>query len=109
MNEDIQELQKLEQNLQSYAQQKQNSKAQELEISSALSELDKTENAYKIIGNIMFSSEKEELKKDLSSKKTLLEKRLEAIGKQEKLLQEKVTELQQKVMKEMESDEHARG
>jgi chaperonin cofactor prefoldin len=57
----------------------------------------------------MVSSEKEELKKDLASKKTLLEKRLEAIEKQEKKLQEKYKELQQKVMKEMESDQHGRG
>jgi prefoldin beta subunit len=109
MNEDIQELQKLEQNLQGYAQQRQSLKAQELEFTSALSELDTTEKAYKIIGTIMVSSEKEELKKDLASKKTLLEKRLEAIEKQEKKLQEKYKELQQKVMKEMESDQHGRG
>ena len=69
----INELQVAEQALQSYLQQKQTFQAQKLEIGSALKELEDTDSAYKIVGNIMVKSSKDDLKKDLESKKELVE------------------------------------
>lgn len=100
--EKIQELQMLEQNLQSYSQQKQSFQAQNLEIDSALKELENTDNAYKIVGSIMVSSSKEKLKKELEEKKSLVEVRIKSIEKQESNLKEKFDNLHKEVLKSME-------
>ncbi|RME55106.1 prefoldin subunit beta [Candidatus Woesearchaeota archaeon] len=98
----INELQLLEQNLQNFAMQRQNFQAQVLEIDNALKELDKAEAPYfKIVGNIMVASDKESLKKDLESKKDILELRMKSVKKQEDALNEKMKSLQEKVMKEL--------
>jgi prefoldin beta subunit len=97
----IQELQMVEQNLQSYLQQKQTLKTQELEIDSALNELKNTSCAYKIVGNIMVKSSNQDLSKDLESKKELISVRLKAIDKQEEKLRDKAKNLQQEILKNM--------
>jgi len=97
----ISQLQMLEQGLQSFLSQKQNFQSQLVEIEAALEELSSTDEAYKIVGNIMVKSDKEELSKDLSSKKEMLEIRLKAIEKQETQLKEKATKLQEEVLKGM--------
>ena len=99
--EKIQELQIAQQNLQAYAQQKQSFQERELEINSALEELEKTDTAYKIIGNIMIKNSKEDLKLDLESKKEIILVRLKSIEKQEQKLKEKTTEIQQEILKNM--------
>ena len=68
----VQKLQLLEQNAQQLLAQRQQFQQSLLEVDSALGELDKTKEAYKIIGNIMVATEKEDLKKDLKQKKKLL-------------------------------------
>ncbi len=65
----IAQLQLYEQSLQNILIQKQQFQSQSLEIDSALKELEATKEAYKIVGNIMVASKKEDLKKDLESKK----------------------------------------
>ena len=49
-----------------------------------LKELEKSNTAYKIVGNIMVSSDKEELLKELNSKKEVVELRIKTLEKQEK-------------------------
>lgn len=98
----IQQLQLLEQSMQNFLVQKQQFQAQLMEIESALGELDKTDKAYKIVGNIMVASDKEELKKDLNSKKETVELRIKSLDKQESQMKEKATSMQQEVMKELE-------
>ena len=62
----IQQLQLLEQNLSNIIMQKQTFQMHLMENENALKELEKTnKNAYKIIGTIMISSAKEDLKKEL--------------------------------------------
>jgi prefoldin beta subunit len=99
--EKIGRMQLLEQNIQNFLMQKQQFQAQLVEINSALEELEKTEVSYKIIGNIMVLSKKDELKKDLDSKKEMVELRIKAIEKQEAELKEKAKTLQGEVLKEM--------
>ena len=85
----IEQLQLFEQSLQSMLMQKQQFQSQLAEINSALGELEKTEEAYKIVGNIMVSSKKEDLKEDLGSKKEIIELRIKTLEKQENHTKEK--------------------
>lgn len=96
------QLQLLEQNLQNFLIQKQTFQAQLLEIENSLEELEKTkEKVYKIVGTIMIASQKEDLKKDLKSKKEIIELRIKNLEKQEAKIKEKATELQSSVMQEL--------
>ena len=61
------QLQLLEQSMQNLLMQKQQFQLQQVEIESALKELEKTKEAYKIVGNIMVLSKKEDLDKTRSA------------------------------------------
>jgi len=97
----INQLQLFEQSLQNILMQKQQFQGQIVEVDSALTELEKSKESYKIVGNIMVKSDKEALKKDLEEQKKVANMRIEAIEKQEKQIQEKVTKLQEEAMKDM--------
>jgi|TARA_B100002003_G_C13711946_1_gene357140 prefoldin beta subunit len=99
----VQKLQLLEQNAQQLLAQRQQFQQSLLEVDSALGELDKTKEAYKIIGNIMVATEKEDLKKDLKQKKETTELRIKTLEKQEEDVKEKAKKLQDEVLKDMES------
>lgn len=101
MQEKINQIQISEQNLHSLISQRQNFQAQAMEIESSLLEISKTKNAYKIIGNIMVASDVETLKKDLSSKKEMLDIRIKSVQKQEEKLKLKISETQKEVMDSM--------
>ena len=101
----IQQLQMIEQSLSNLLVQRQQFQSQIIEVDSALKELSETDKAYKIIGNIMVMSEPDKLKKDLESKKEVLELRVKNLEKQEKAIKEKATKIQGQVISEMkESD-----
>lgn len=103
--QEINELQLLEQNLQSFLMQKQNFQSQLLEVESALEELNKSPSkSYKIIGPIMVSATKEDLEKELNSKQEVLNLRIKNLEKQEQKIKEKVAELQNSVMKKLQSE-----
>ena len=102
MSEKINQLQMLEQNLQQILAQKQQIQMQQMEIDSALTELKKTETAYKIVGNIMVASPKEDLMKDLESKKEVVDIKIKTIEKQEEKLKEKASNFRTEVMEGME-------
>ena len=72
----LSQLQMLEQSMQNLLMQKQQFQLQQVEIESALKELENVDEAYKIVGNIMVLSKKDDLKKDLSSKKEVMELRI---------------------------------
>jgi prefoldin beta subunit len=96
--ESISRLQMLEQNVQSVLMQKQQFQAQLFELESALKEIEKTDEAYKILGNVMLKTDKTALKAELSSKKELIDLRLKTLDKQEKQLKDKAESLQKEVM-----------
>ncbi|MBI2663010.1 prefoldin subunit beta [Candidatus Woesearchaeota archaeon] len=101
--QNISQLQLLEQNLQNFLAQKQTFQAQLMEVENALKELDSAkDDTYKIVGNVMIKEKKEELIKDLNSRKEIAELRLKTIEKQETKIKERAEELQKKVMKELE-------
>ncbi len=103
--EKINQLQNLEQNINTLIGQKQQFQSQNLEIENASSQIDKTEQVFRIIGNIMVASSKEDVKKDLNEKKEIVDLRLKTIEKQEEKLRAKATELQQEVLEEMKNSE----
>ena len=94
----IEQLQLYEQGLQNFLVQKQQFQMQLVEIESALRELETTNEAYKLVGNIMVSSKKEDLKKELSSKKETVELRIKTFEKQESQIKEKSDKLRTEVM-----------
>ena len=96
--EKLSQLQALEQNLQGFFLQKQSIQTQVLEIDSALIELEKTDTAYKIIGNIMVKTKKDSLKNDLNDKKEILDLKMKSIERQENKIKENVQATQQDVL-----------
>ena len=104
--EGIAQLQMIEQNLSSYIMQKQTFQGQLLETENAMKEIEKVKDkAYKIIGTIMIASKKEDLKKDLGSKKEMLELRIKTLEKQEEKLKKSAEDIQKLVMKEIKNDQ----
>ncbi len=102
----IAQLQLLEQNIQNFLIQKQSFQTQIIEIDNALEEIKKTKGqTYRIVGAIMVSSEKEEIKEDLQNKKEIVGLRIKAIEKQENQLKEKASKLQSEVLKTMKPKE----
>ena len=97
----IAKLQMMEQNLQSINLQKQTFQSQLLEIENALSELVNVKEAYKIVGQIMIASKKEDLKTDLDQKKEILDLRVKSLDKQEKDLKDKASSLQSEILKSL--------
>ena len=96
----IAQLQMLEQNMQHLLQQKQVFQTQQVEINNALEEVTKSEkDVYKVLGTVMVKSKKENILKDLNSKKEVIELRLKSLEKQEKQLKEKSKDLQKETIK----------
>jgi|TARA_B100001964_G_C14199608_1_gene585113 prefoldin beta subunit len=100
----ISQLQMLEQSMQNLLMQKQQFQLQQVEIESALKELENVDEAYKIVGNIMVLSKKNDLKSDLESKKEVIGLRIKNMEKQESQVREKASKLQSEVLKEMKQD-----
>lgn len=98
VQEQINQLQLIEQNIHAMALQKQQFQAQLFELESALKELETADTAYKIVGNIMVSSKKEDLKKYLLQKKEIVDLRLSSMAKQEKELKEKEEKIRDGVL-----------
>lgn len=102
--DNIQKLQLLEQNTQGILMQRQQFSTQMIEIDSALKELSLAPEAYKIVGNIMVLTSREELVKDLSEKKELVELRIKNLEKQELQLREKAQAVKDEVMKKLKKE-----
>jgi prefoldin beta subunit len=106
MAEDIQEkinqIQIIQANLQNFSNQRQQFQIQQTEIESAIAEMEKSGQTYKIIGNVMVLVNKDDLKKELEDKKQMLDVRIGSIEKQESKLKEKVEVIQKEVMSELE-------
>lgn len=101
----ISQLQMFEQSMQNFLGQKQQFQIQLVEIESALNELESTDKAYKIVGNIMVESDKGELESDLKSKKEMLELRIKTMEKQELQVREKAQKLQSEILRKIKKEE----
>jgi len=103
--EKIGQLQMFEQSLQTFLGQKQQFQVQLVEVESALKELETTNKAYKIVGNIMVEAEKDELQNDLKSRKEMLELRIKTMDKQESQVRERASKLQAEILKKIKKEE----
>ncbi len=103
IEEKISELQIIEQNLQQLLGQKQNIQVQQIETENALEELAKGDGkeVYRIVGQILISSDKKEVEKDLNSKKEIFQLKIKNIEKQEFKLREKAKDIQKEVLERM--------
>lgn len=97
----INQLTMLEQNLQNVVMQRQQFMTQLREVETAHEELEKTKTAYKIVGNIMVLTDKEELKIELTSKMEMLKLRISTIENQEAKLKKKGEDLQAQILGKM--------
>lgn len=106
MNEDpdfskkMQELQSLEQLLQTTLMQKQNLQVELNEIENALSELSQSdEEVYKIISGMMIKSDKKKLALELEEKKKIFSLKISSIESHELKLSEKTESLREELSK----------
>lgn len=100
----IQELQVLEQSLQSLLMQKQQLQIELSENSNAINEVSKASgDIYKILGQVMLKSEKNSVLKELNDKKKLGDLRLNAIEKQQGMIEEKTQKLQKEISQNIKS------
>ena len=97
--ETLAELQAVDQRIQSIAMQKHNFQTQLLEIENSLNELKDAKEAYKLVGSIVLSVKKDDLNKELNSKKEILDLKLNNFNKQEEKLKEEIEKLQKKIKK----------
>ncbi|MBM3233494.1 prefoldin subunit beta [Candidatus Pacearchaeota archaeon] len=105
IQEKIQVLQSLEQNLQALMLQKQAFQVELNEAESALSEIGKTkDDIYRITGQIMLKTDKNQVEKELTERKDIISLRLKSIDKQEKLLKEKLEKLKEEVTNEIKKE-----
>ncbi len=94
----IQELQVFEQQLQQGALQKQTVQVELNEVMNALTEVSKTKDeVYRIVGGIMVRADQESLIKELTEKKRVLEIRIQALEKQESLIEDKMRKLREEI------------
>lgn len=103
--ENIERLGILEQNLSSLVAQRQAFQKQILEINHAQSEIKGSSEAYEIVGTVMIKKPTENIEKSLEEKKNTASIKLESIQKQEMIIREELTKLQNLVMSELKQGE----
>ena len=99
----VDQLQLLQQNFQHTQVQKQQLEAQLFELDSALTHVEQTQKAYKILGRILVSLPKDTLLSELKEKKEVTKIRYESFVKQEEKLRLNIEQLQKDVVKELSS------
>ena len=105
ISQKIQDLQVLEQNMQSFLMQKQSMQVEMNESLNALEELKKSsDEVYRILSGIMIKSDKKSIISDLEEKKKVLEIRISTIEKQERIIEDKISKLRSDITKSIEKD-----
>jgi len=95
--EKIQEFHILEQNLQNLLLQKQAFQMELSETVTAKKEIEKSEEVFKIVGQLMIKTNQNEMREELSNREKLLELRIKSIEKQETYLTEKLGALRKEI------------
>jgi prefoldin beta subunit len=104
----IQEMQILEQRLQNTILQKQAFQMELAETDSALKEIEKAgEEIFKIIGQLMIKTEKAKIKEELAEKQKILELRIKAFDKQEKLMGGQLEKLRDEVTSSLKDNKNS--
>ncbi|MEX0920148.1 MAG: prefoldin subunit [Candidatus Pacearchaeota archaeon] len=93
----IQEMQTAEQNLQNILYQKQAFQMEISETKEAISEMETSEEVFKIVGQLMMKTDKEKAKEELLNKEKVLNTRINSLEEQEKGISERLEELREEV------------
>ena len=102
LSQEIEELQLLEQNIQSLLMQKQSSQIELNEIVNALEELSTSDDeVYKILSGIMVKTKKVTVQEDLNEKRKVLDIRIGSIDKQEAEISNRIESLREQISKGM--------
>ncbi len=109
MGSKVQQLQLLQQNLQSVATQKQNIQNQLIELESALEGLKSAKSSYRIIGKIMVAAPPGEIGRELQQKKELQLLRLKNFSSQEDSFQKSIHSLQKELVEELQQEKMLHG
>jgi prefoldin beta subunit len=97
----LQEMQLIEQSLQSILYQKQAFQMELSETKSALHEMKNSgDEVFKIVGQLLIKTNKEKITKELEDKEKFLELRLKSIEKQEITLSEQLESLRDEIIKQ---------
>lgn len=100
--EKIQQIQMLEQNLQNLLLQQQAFQLELNETENALSEVSKTkEDIYKLIGQVMLKTSKQEIEQELKKKQDILSLRMKSMEKQSEHLRKESEKLREEVVKKI--------
>ncbi|MBI2151315.1 prefoldin subunit [Candidatus Woesearchaeota archaeon] len=98
---EVAQLQLLQQNLQTISMQRQQFESQLVELDSALNELEKKQQAYKVVGRIMIASSSEDLKKSIVEEKEIVQLRINSLLKQEESIQKTMESKREKALEEL--------
>jgi prefoldin beta subunit len=92
----MEEVEKIQQNLQIVILELENLKLKSREIEIVLEELEKSkeENVYKFIGNVLIKKSREEVIKELKDSKEVIDLRIKNLEKKKEELTKKLKELQ---------------
>ncbi len=96
-NEELQEMQMIDQSLHNVLMQKQAFEMELSETKSALGEINKSEEVYKMVGDLMMKSDKVKVKDELESKEKIIGMRIKALEKQEDSMTKRLDELRKKL------------
>ncbi len=102
---EVSKIQMLEQSFQNTINQRVSAQEQKEEIQSALESLKKSEEAYKIIANILVKRNKEELINELNQKLEKLNSRIDAFKNNENMLKEKISIIRKNALSHIKNNE----
>ncbi|MDD5699712.1 MAG: prefoldin subunit [Candidatus Nanoarchaeia archaeon] len=95
-DEELQEMQILDQNLHNLLLQKQAFDMELSETKAALAEIEKSNEIFRLIGELMIKTDKQKAKEELFSKEKILDMRIKSMEKQEDILSKRLDELRSK-------------
>ena len=95
--QELQEMQAIDQNLHNLALQKQAFQMELSETQSALKEIEKSGEVFKLVGDLLIKKDKDKAKTELSEKVKLLEMRVKSIEKQEDIFSKRLEDLRKKI------------
>ncbi len=97
----VQELSLIQQGISQITMKKQELVNQLVEIDNAIEELKKVPKAYSAIGPILIEKSSEDITKELSTKKEMLNIKIRSFEKQEQRLKQKAEAIQKQVIEDM--------
>lgn len=106
LGKEIEELQVLESHIQNFLIQKQSIQMEVNEMDNALEEIKNSDGeVYKMVSGIMIKTEKVKIKKELEERKKSAQMKVNAIEKQEEILNKSASELRSKVNQKMKKED----